>query len=174
MSLVDLQFLSRELKSLDDTGVELVACGIWRDRRPFAGLAGLLDWRLAGKLSQLARDGFLIGEVGEALFLPGRPRTPFDKVLVLGLGTRDGFGASTFSTVLDKLLASLEGLRVRRAVVELPGRADGAFDAETAAKMVLDRVGDAPTHDAWWLVEDAEGERRMARRAQEERRRARA
>jgi hypothetical protein len=170
---VELQFLTRDLKSLDDTGVELVACGIWRDRRPFSGLAGLLDWRLAGKLSRLAREGFLVGEVGEALFVPGRPRTPFDKVLVLGLGPKEGFSEAAFSAVLDKLLAALEGLRIRRAVVELPGRADGAFAAEAAAQMVLDRVGDAPAHDAWWLVDDVDAAPRVTRRAQEERQRAR-
>jgi hypothetical protein len=170
---VELKFLPRSLRSLDDTGVEFVACGVWRDRRPFSGLAGLLDWRLAGKLSRLARDGYLVGELGEALFLPGRPRTPFDKVLVLGLGARESFGPASFDAALDRLVASLEGLRVRRAVVELPGRADGAFDAETAAQRVLDRVGDAPAHDAWWLVEDAESETRIARHALEERRRAR-
>jgi hypothetical protein len=170
---VELQFLSNDLKGLDDAGVELVACGVWRDRRPFTGLAGLLDWRLAGRISKLAREGFLLGEVGETVFFPGRPRTSFDKVLVLGLGMREAFEASTFSVVLEKLLAALEGLHVRRAVVELPGRADGAVDADTAAQVVLDRVGDTPLHDAWWLVEDAEGERRIARRAREERRRAR-
>jgi hypothetical protein len=170
---VELKFIARDLRSLDDTGIELVACGIWRDRRPFAGLAGLLDWRLAGKLSRLARDGFLIGELGEALFLPGRPRAPFEKVLVLGLGPRDRFDREAFVTATDKLLASLEGLNVRRAVVELPGRADGALDVETAAQLVSERVADGATHDAWWLVEDAESEKRLARRALEERRRAR-
>jgi hypothetical protein len=133
----------------------------------------LLDWRLAGKISKLAREGFLVGEVGEALFVPGRPRLPFDKVLVLGLGPKDNFGPQTFETVLDRLLRSLEGLHVRRAVVELPGRADAALDAAAAVDVMVTRLGETAEHDAWWIVDDAECERCVARRVQEERRRAR-
>ena len=135
------------------------------------GLAGLLDWRLAGRLSILARDGFLVGEVGEVLFVPGRPRLPFEKVLVMGLGARSGFGEETFRQVIQHLLRSLEGLHVRRAVIELPGRADAMIEPDRAAEIVLECVGDSPAHDSWWLVEEGEAQKRIARRALDERRR---
>lgn len=170
---MDVHFLPRDLRKLDEASPELVACAVWRDKRPFAGLAGLLDWRLAGKISKLAREGFLVGEVGEALFIPGRPRLPFDKVLVLGLGPKENFGPQAFGAVLDRLLRSLEGLQVRRAVVELPGRADSAIEAQSAADLLFRRLDESPEHDAWWLVDDAEGERCFSRRVQEEKRRAR-
>src|SRR5262249_732244 len=79
--MMDVDFVAPDLRRLEAaTQAELVACAIWEDERPMTGLAGLLDWRLAGRLSRLARDGFLAGTLGEVLFVPGRPRLPFEKV----------------------------------------------------------------------------------------------
>jgi len=138
------------------------------------GAAGLLDWRLAGGMSHLARRGFLAGELGEVLFLPGRPRLCFEKILVLGLGARSGFGEGTFRSVVTHLLGSLVGLRVRRAVVELPGRADGVLEPERACELLLECVGQTEEHDVWWLIEPPEAQRRITERIQDERRRSRA
>ena len=168
---MELRFVPPDLRRLDDASAELLACCVWSDQRPIRGLAGLLDWRLAGRLSGLLRDGFLVGNLGELLFVPGRPRLKFEKVLVLGAGPRASFGEDTFRSVVTHLLRALEGLRVRRAVVELPGRAEGLVEAERAADLLLECASDSPLHDAWWLVEDADAQRRIAQRAVDERRR---
>jgi cytosol aminopeptidase family protein len=170
---MELRFVNPDLGSLDESGVELLACSIWRDQRPMRGVAGLLDWRLAGALSRLARKGFLEGELGEVLFVPGRPRLCFEKVLVFGLGARSGFGEGTFRQCLTHLVRALEGLRVRRAVVELPGRADGLVEAERARELVLECVGDSDENDVWWLVEPPDAQRRLASHVQDDRRRSR-
>ena len=54
--MVDLRFVPRALRHLDETSAEVVACCIYRDERPLSGLAGLLDWRLSGRLSRLAKQ----------------------------------------------------------------------------------------------------------------------
>jgi hypothetical protein len=170
---MDLNFVAPDLRKLDETSAEILACPIWREERPMRGLAGLLDWRLAGRLSRLQREDYLKGELGEVLCIPGRPRLPFDKVLIFGLGSRTTFGEATFRQVVTHLLHTLEGLRVRRAVVQLPGRVDGQVSAEDAAAILVECIGDSPAHDAWWLVEDADSGKRMMKRAVDEQRRAR-
>jgi len=170
---MEFRFVTPDLRKLDETSAELVACSMWKDERPMRGLAGLLDWRLAGKISRLARESFLRGDLGEVLFVPGRPRLPFDKIIVLGLGEESAFDDAKFREAVTRLLRTLEGLHVRRAVVELPGRGAGAIDPERATEIVLECVGDSPDHDAWWLVEEAEAQVRISARAQDERRRAR-
>jgi hypothetical protein len=170
---MDFRFVAPNLRSLDSTGAELLACAVWQDERPMRGVAGLLDWRLAGSLSQLERRDLLKGELGEVLFVPGRPRLAFEKLLVFGLGPRSAFGEGTFRRVVSHLLRALEGLRVRRAVVELPGRGDDIVAAERACELVLECVGDSQAHDAWWLVEPPEAQRRISERALDERRRSR-
>jgi hypothetical protein len=68
---------------------------------------------------------------------------------------------------------ALERLRVRRAVIELPGRTADAIDAERAITLTLDAVGGSSEHDVWWLVETPAAQKRIEQRAADERRRAR-
>jgi Cytosol aminopeptidase family, N-terminal domain len=161
---MDIRFVPPELRRLDETSVELCACTIWSDVRPVRGLAGLLDWRLSGRLSALLASGFVTGEAGEALLLPGKPHVPFEKTLIVGLGKRADFGEAVFRDAVQHFARQLTGLRVRRAVVELPGRAEGLVEPEQAITWMLESLGPTPDHDAWWLVEDAAAERRAEER----------
>lgn len=170
---MELRFLPPDLRRLDEAGAELVACTMWQDERPMHGLTGLVDWRLAGKLSALAKAGFLVGAIGEVLMLPSKPQLPFEKLLVFGLGARGAFDDATFRRVVDHMARVLEGLHVRKAVIELPGRASNAIEPERATELVLDSVGDSQAHDAWWLVEEPEVVPRIQQREQDERRRTR-
>lgn len=169
--MIDLRFVAPDLRRLDEVSSEVVVCGIWRDERPLSGLACLLDWRLAGRLSRLAKQGFLVGDVGEVLVVPARPRLPFDKLLACGLGPCADFVDATFRTVLVRVLDALAGLSVKRAVIELPGRGESRFDAERAAEILLDVIGD-DERDALCFVEDHEGQRRFESHAQERHRSA--
>ena len=169
--MADLRFVAPDLRRLDEVGSEVVVCGIWRDERPLTGLACLLDWRLAGRLSRLAKQGFLVGDVGELLVLPARPRLPFDKVLACGLGPRGSFGDAAFRTVLERVIDALAGLSVKTAVIELPGRGSESLDAERSAEILLDIIGE-DDRDALCFVEEPDGQRRIEKQAQERRRTA--
>ena len=115
----------------------------------------------------------MTGEAGETLLIPGKPHVPFEKVLFVGLGRRSGFGDRTFREAVRRIAHALEGMRVRRAVVELPGRANDAIDPEHAITLTLECVGGSSEHDAWWLLEDAATQKRVEQRAADERRRVR-
>lgn len=169
--MLELRFVARDLRRLDEVSAEIVACGIYRDVRPFGGLAGLVDWRLAGRLSRLAREGFVLGEIGELVAVPVRPRLPFDHLLVAGLGPRSAFGDAAFREVLERMLDALEGLHAKKAVLELPGRADDAISAERAAEILFELVG--TRRDALTFVEDPDDQQRIEKRVEEERHAAR-
>lgn len=169
--MIDLRFVAPDLRRLDEAGSEVVVCSIWRDERPLTGLAGLLDWRMSGRLSRLAKQGFLVGDVGEVLVVPARPRLPFDKLLVCGLGPRGAFTDETFRAVLARALDTLKGLSAKKAVVELPGRGDGGLDEERAASILLDLIGD-DERDALCFVELPEAQRKIDKHAQERHRTA--
>ena len=77
-----LRFLLPNVRALDDARAELCACSMFVDERPMKGVAALLDWRLAGKLSALVKEGFLTGREGEVVMVPGTSRLSFDKVLL--------------------------------------------------------------------------------------------
>jgi hypothetical protein len=166
---MDLRFVAPNLRALDEHPAEVIACALWSDERPLRGLAGLLDWRLAGRVSRLAKEKFLSGEAGEVLCMQGKPRIPFDKVILIGAGSRGSFDEAAYQKAIVSLLATLEGLHVKRAVVELPGRAGDKIAPDRAAELVLEATRESEAHDAWFLVEGAEARALITSRAHEER-----
>jgi hypothetical protein len=161
---LDIRFLAPELRHLDEASAEVAVGSLWQDERPMRGFAGLLDWRLCGRLSALLVSGFASGEGGEVLLVPGKPHVPFEKILLVGLGARASFDDDAFRRGVQRMASALEGLRVRRAVVELPGRGVGAIDADRAITLTLECLGPQPEHDAWWLVEEPEAQKRIEQR----------
>ncbi len=173
---MELHFVSPRLSHLDALESEVLACSVWEDARPCAGVAGLCDWRLAGQISDLFRSGWLTGRRGEVLMLPGRPRLTFDKILLFGAGPRSQFDEVSYRTVLNHMLETVSGLCSRLAVVQLPGRQSELIKAERAADMLLEvttQNPDAYREDVWTLVEDSAARRRIQQHMVEERRRIR-
>ncbi len=169
--MLDLRFVAPDLRRLDEASAEVVACAVFKDERPLRGLAGLLDWRLAGRLSRLAKETFLQGDTGEVLALPVRPRLPFDKALVVGLGPRASFGDATCKKALERIFDALSGLHVKKALVELPGRGSDAITVERAAEVLFEVLGD-DEREALVLVEGPEAQKKIERQLQDQRQRA--
>jgi hypothetical protein len=170
---MELRFVTADLRRLDEVASEVLACGVFTDERPHHGAAGLVDWRLSGTVSRLLADGFVTGRLGEVVMLPLRPKLPFDKALLFGLGTRATFTDEVFRDVTAHMLRATEGLCARTAVVELPGRHRAAIDAERATDILLELAGGRPEHDVWTLIEPAADQKRITSRMSEQRRRDR-
>lgn len=170
---MELRFVTPELARLDEIDSEVLACSVWSDARPSHGLAGLCDWRLAGRVSDLERRGHVTGDLGEVVMLPGKPRLTFDKILIFGAGPRAIFSEDTFTRLVTLMLTTMEDLSARVALVELPGRHDNLIAADRAADILLAHAGGRPEHDVWTLIENAEGKQRVVQHMIEERRRVR-
>lgn len=155
---MELRFILPALRRLDLAATEVLVGSLTENERPVRGLAGLLDWRLKGRISSLLVDGFATGRLGEVLLIPGKPRLPFDKVILFGLGHSSAFGDRTFRVVVEHILSTLEGLKARSAVVELPGRHCEAIRPDEAASVLLELAADRADHDLWTLVESAEAQ----------------
>ncbi len=170
---MDLRFTLPSLRKLDLSGTEVLVAGLASDERPAHGVAGLVDWRLGGRVSRLVKSGFARGALGEVLLVPGKPKLPFDKVLLFGMGPLASYSELTFRIVLEKILKTLEGLRARTAVVELPGRHRDVVPAERAADILLEIAGARAEHDVWTLVEPADAQKIITQHMIQERRRVR-
>lgn len=98
---------------------DIAVAGFFEEERPLRGGAARADWRLCGGLSRRIEDGDLSGRSGEAMLIAcGRAlRSP--RLMLLGLGTREGF---------DRLRASDE---TRNAL-------------ERCRRLALDRIALAP------------------------------
>ncbi|HEY6078022.1 MAG TPA: M17 family peptidase N-terminal domain-containing protein [Polyangiaceae bacterium] len=171
---MELRFTLPSLRKLDQLGSEVIIAGVASDERPLHGVAGLLDYRLAGRISSLIERGFVTGEVAEVVLVPGKPKLPFDKVLLFGVGTRAAFSEPVYRVVVEKMLATLEGLRARSAVVELPGRHFDGVRPDRAADILLECAGSKPMHDVWTLADTLDAQRLITQHMVQKRRRDRA
>jgi len=171
---VELRFTLPSLRKLDQLGSEVIIAGVTSDERPLHGVAGLLDYRLAGRISSLIERGFVTGEVAEVVLVPGKPKLPFDKVLLFGVGARAAFSEPVYRLVVEKMLATLEGLRARSAVVELPGRHFDGVRPDRAADILLECAGSKPMHDVWTLADSLDAQRLITQHMVQKRRRDRA
>ncbi len=168
---MELRFTLPDLTHLDASGAELLIAAVFEDERPPQGVAGLVDWRSAGRLSSLIRSGFFTGGLGEALLIPGRPGVPFDKIVLIGAGDPQRLDEGTFEALARRMLRTAQDLAVRQVVAELPGRPRELLAPERAADMLLENGEDNPAHDVWTLIEPAAAHPAITQRVLERRRR---
>ena len=167
---MDLRFVPRDLKRLDQISSEVLVAPVVQDERPPTGVAGLVDWRLSGQVSRVVKSGFFLGELCETLLLPSRAVLPFDKTLVFGCGPKASFDERTFLTALDGIRSVLKGLKAVHAVVELPGRHLDLISAERAVDLLLERAQGDGDSSTWTLVDTPQAQQTLTDRRLRERR----
>jgi hypothetical protein len=170
---VELRFVRPLLRDLDSVGSELLACGVFEDERPARGTAGLIDWRMVSAISRHMAAGRITGRLGEVVMLPGKPRLPFDKVVLFGLGDSSNFDENVYLRVVEQMLRVLAGLKVRIAVVERPGRHLERMAADEAVDLLLDACESLGDQDTWTLVEKIADHKPLTDHLEERRRRLR-
>lgn len=168
---MELRFVSPELAELDQVGTEVLIGAVFSDERPPRGVAGLVDWRSAGRLSRLMQQGFLTGELGEVLMVPAKPGMTFDKAILFGAGRRAEFDDEIFAGLIERMLRTMEGLCTRAVVAQLPGRHLDVIGAERAVDILFEGAAEKPEHDVWTLVETTTAQKAIAEHLKKRRRR---
>ena len=171
---MDVRFVQPDLRRFDELKSEALSLPFFADERPLAGALGLVDWRLAGQISRLILRGRISGAPGERVLVPARPKLPFEKLFLFGLGHRASFDEAVFESSVRTLFETLGKAHVRASVCALPGRAVGLVAPERAMELFLRLSGPEPEQDEITLVEDTEAQKVMAPIVERERRRARA
>jgi len=136
---VRVGFLPVDLNRWDAApGGDLLAVGLWSDVRPPRGAAGLLDWRLCGRLSALMAAGKVAGAPDEQTLIPSGRRLPWKLVLFAGLGARADFSERRFVAAVHRTLKTMRGLKLARLAVALPGRDAERIAARRAFQLFAD------------------------------------
>jgi hypothetical protein len=142
------------------TAGDLFAVPVTTDVRPLRGPAGLLDWRLNGRLSSCLREERFRGEPGEKLLMPTQ-RVPWSAILAIGIGAAAEFDEGRFRLALAVVLATARGLvpgGQHRLAIALPGRDLGRLEPERAVTLlreVLASAHPAPSALTLTLVDTA-------------------
>lgn len=118
---MDLSFVPLTLDAVDSAQAESLCLFVAADERPLRGLAGLADWRLAGRLSRLLRSGLLSGRADEAILTTPGARLAFQKLFLFGVGPLEQT-EDKLLTQIREALRKLVDAGARDVAVELPAR----------------------------------------------------
>ena len=133
-----LSVLPLDLARWDEGTRDCLVLPVFRDDRPLRGAAGLVDWRLCGKLSRLLKDDRASAARGETMMMPPGRRLKFRRILWFGLGDAKGYDEKRFRSDLAWILDVGKGAGVVDWALQMPGRASGLIGARRAIEIVLE------------------------------------
>jgi hypothetical protein len=149
--LSPVAFLPVDLQRWDrGPGGDVLVVPIWSDIRPLRGPAGLLDWRLCGKISQMIREGRVCGTAGEKLLLV-TGRVPWRRILGIGAGSSTDFDEAAYRHTLRCALDASRGIGAESVAIALPGRDINVIEPELAIEHLLDAVEASQLEQGPWL-----------------------
>jgi hypothetical protein len=170
---VDVRFAIPDLASVSELKTEALCLPFFRDERPMRGPAGLVDFRLCGRVSKLIATGRMQGDLDEAVLMPARPRLFAERLLWLGAGLHAELTEARFRALARVALARLVALRVRSAALSLPGRVRGHFAPAEAIDWFLEEASPFGERlDELTVLEPEDAQRLMQPRVERARRRA--
>jgi len=123
---------------------------VWSDVRPLRGAAGLLDWRLCGRLSQMIREGRVSGALHEKLLLVTN-RIPWRRVLAIGIGVSTAFDEDAFRSTIDCSLQALRGIGASSVAMALPGRDVDLIRPDRAVRHFMAALAQSEETGGAWL-----------------------
>lgn len=162
-----IHFAAAELARLDALAdVEALVLSFFGDERPLRGVAGLCDWRLAGRLSRLLKAGRISGVRGEVTMLPpAAGRLPFPRLLLFGLGESDHpapFGEADYRAAVRAMRLVVARAGITRYALQPPGRATGLIAPRRALELWLEVAAADGREAEVTLVESPSGQKEMA------------
>lgn len=163
-----IQFVKPDLHALDQIRAEALVVCLFQDERPPRGLAGLLDWRLCGRLSDMLIAQRVSGTAGEAVLFPSYGRLPFGRVCAFGLGAASDFTSSRAREVSGQIATSLHKLRVGSFATALPGSPRAAIAPRVRLELLLEELtrvfgaDDAGAGVDAYVIEPSEHHRELA------------
>jgi len=143
---------------------DLTVLPVFSDERPLQGLAGVLDWRLGGRLSGLLREGICTGNEGEHVLTLSRHTPVLWRVVLLGLGGRTGFDSARAQVAGAHVLDLCNNLCVQELMLGMPAHTPTLPVPEAAlwwAKAVVRARQDALARGAiapkkMWILAETE------------------
>ena len=82
----DTRLIDPTLANIDAMACDSIVVGVFPDVRPLAGLLGMIDWRLCGRLSRLFEQGVVTGADGERVLIPTLGRVCAPRLFLYGWG----------------------------------------------------------------------------------------
>jgi len=108
------------LEDLDEIHQDTLVLHHFVEDRPLKGLAGFVDWRLNGRLSEHIIRDWTGARVEDVVLMPGTHHLNVSRILLMGLGTRENFDGDVYRMTTLKVFQTLGKLGVTEFALSLP------------------------------------------------------
>ncbi|MCB9667772.1 MAG: peptidase M17 [Myxococcales bacterium] len=150
-----------ELVTLDELTVDALALPFFEDERPLRKTAGLVDWRLCGRLSRLMLRDCVTGKLGETTLVATEKKFPFLRLFLLGCGPSSQWDDRREWCILKQCLDTLEAAKIRAFAIALPGRSLELVDLADARARFLATLSERRLFTDVVIVEASEALRSL-------------
>jgi hypothetical protein len=107
---------------------------------PLIGPAGLIDWRLNGRLSRVILGGRFSGRAKELMLLPAEGRFKAADVVWLGLGVKESFDEAHIPQVFEFVIDVIIKKKASQVALSLTQMMGGPFDWRSAVALLVGRL----------------------------------
>ncbi len=118
---VEITIVHQDLEHLDRLEADTLLLFLPDEEGPFAGFAGLVDWRLTGGLSRYLIKGWLRGEMGKSYLMPAAGRLPVQRLLGIGIGRPGQLDMRSVENLAELAGGKLAAARSTSVACALPG-----------------------------------------------------
>jgi len=125
-------------RDMDDIPCDVLGLWHFSDEMPLKGLAGLLDWRLDGRLSEFVLSGMITGQWGEKVLIGSLKALPDKTVIVLGLGPMKEFDSKRIYDAGMIMSRTSMSLGKDTICMPLPGSGIKGVDTVVVAEKLLE------------------------------------
>ncbi|MCK6550672.1 hypothetical protein L6R52_32845 [Myxococcota bacterium] len=109
-----------DLAALDARAIDALAILAFAAKVQPLGLAGLVDWRLSGRIARLVRSGRFTGALGDAVLTPSLDRIGAERIFVLGLGAPEKLDDAARTRITGAVIETLAGAGARAVALGAP------------------------------------------------------
>jgi len=155
-------FTQPELARWDALQVDAAAVAFFEDERPLRGAAGLLDWRLCGRVSRWLRAGMLSGRAGESFLTTPTKKLPFAKLYFYGLGPMQGFDEARYRVALKAMRDAMWLMGARKWMLSPPGRDVGLIAPRRALEVLMEEAELSGRIDEVLICDSGSAQKEMA------------
>jgi hypothetical protein len=159
--VIAYDFTPASARGLDELQTQLLVLPFFSDERPLRGPAGLVDWRLCGRLSRKLMSGYIKGIFGEKALLATPAKLRTDGLLLVGLGESSRFSTRIAEKACLLIGDALTQAKVSTAALALPGRSMGLLSAFEAMQIWLDCSDAAPDLEELSVIEEGPAHRSL-------------
>jgi len=122
---------------IDRIETEAVVLPFFSDERPLKGAAGLIDWRMRGKISKLISEGRISGAKGESTLILPDYRISAKKILMTGLGDSSRFNEMELKEAGSKIIQQITHINVKEFTVALPPKKLSSLESTDATGALI-------------------------------------